>query len=303
MLQKLKVWGLRKYYRLASARAWRHRFRDTPTSTLQIPAAAGPIATRVYAGEGGADKPLIVYFHGGGWVIGDLDTHHPFCQNLCQRSGCTVVAVAYRLAPEHTCPAALDDCVAAVQWLTAHVNELPASNGQFILAGDSAGAQLATCTCLQLDTASRSAVIAEILLYPVVDHYTVSRPSYVEHARGHVLTASLMRWFWDTYLGARSVDNPEAIRSMPLRADNHQTLPATFIVTAEFDPLRDEGRAYAQALRDAGVPLTHHHFASAAHGFACSEGPTENYTDFMDKLTDWLAGLPPANETGDFRSQ
>ena len=294
MLQKIKVWALRKYYRHVSARGWKGHIEDMPYSALQLPTAAGPVSARMYAGNAEADKPLIIYFHGGGWVIGDLDTHNLYCQTLSQRSCCTVIAVDYRLAPEHAFPAAVEDCLAVTRWIGDHIGDFGPSNGTLVLAGDSAGANLATCTCLELDTSTRAKVVGEIVKYPVVDHYNANPPSYTERARGQALTSGFMVWFWDTYLGDCDADDPQAKRAMPLHAQNLASLPPTFLVTAEYDPLRDEGIAYAEKLRDAGVALQYRHFDTAAHGFACSEGPNENFNAFMDDLVTWLKQLAPA---------
>jgi acetyl esterase len=288
MFLKIKVWILRIYYRFVSARGWKGHITDAPYSTLQIPTDADSISARVYANNGGKDKPLLVYFHGGGWVIGDLDTHHAYCQALSERSGCTVVAVNYRLAPEHPFPAAADDSLETTRWLANHLDQLGPSNGTLVIAGDSAGANLTISTCLELDTDTRAKVVGEIVKYPAVDHYSTDYPSYTERARGQMLTRGLMNWFWDTYLGPYSAEDPMAKRAMPLRADNLASLPPTFLITAEFDPLRDEGIAFAQKLREAGVPLQYRHFDTAAHGFACSEGPNDNFNVFMNDLVTWL---------------
>ena len=291
MLQPLKVWATRKYYRFISNRGWKGHISETPYIELRIPGLAGSIPARVYAGDTTADKPLIVYFHGGGWVIGDLRTHNAYCHTLRQRSGCSVIAVDYRLAPEHPFPAAAEDGLEATRWIAEHVDQLGPSNGKLIIAGDSAGANLATTTCLELDAVSREKVVGEIVKYPVVDHYSAARPSYTQRARGQALTRNLMIWFWDTYLGDCAADNPVAKRAMPLHAENLATLPPTFLITAEYDPLRDEGIAFAQKLQQAGVALRYRHFDTAAHGFACSEGPNDTFMAFMDDLVDWLQQL------------
>ena len=291
MWQKIKVWGFRKYYRFSSAREWRELAVDPTYNPLQIPGPGGPLQARMYRGGSSADKPLIVYFHGGGWVIGDLLSHHPFCQTLSQKSGCTVISVDYRLAPEHPFPAAADDCLAATRWVADHIGDFGPTNGRLVLAGDSAGANLATCTCLELDPGTRALVAGEIVKYPVVDHYSSSHPSYIERASGQLLTSKVMRWFWDTYLAGLAPDSAAARRAMPLHATNLAALPPTFLVTVEYDPLRDEGIAFGQRLTEAGVAVVHHHFENASHGFACSEGPTEHFNTVMEALTAWLRQL------------
>lgn len=299
MLHKIKVFLLRWLHRMFSAWAWRSWESDVSSSALEIPTDAGPLSLRHYANKRGADKPLIVYFHGGGWVIGDLETHHPFCQALCAQSACTVVSVDYRLAPEHRYPAAHDDCLDATQWLIAHLPELGPNNGKVVLAGDSAGANLATCTCLALDAGERSVTVGELLIYPTTDHYSTPFPSSVEKATGYRLTTKLMHWFWDTYAGKlknseernEGTANQLPLRATPLKAENIASLPSTFLITAENDPIRDEGIAYADKLRDEGVALHYRHFEQAQHGFACSEGETPDFQRLMNDITRWLDKL------------
>ncbi|MEJ2530505.1 MAG: alpha/beta hydrolase fold domain-containing protein, partial [Halioglobus sp.] len=136
MFQRLKVWGLRRFYHHISDRGWKGRIGPPTWNPLQIPGPAGPIHARMYASQSGSNRPLIVYFHGGGWVIGDLDTHHPFCQTLSDRSGCTVISIDYRLAPEHPFPAALDDCLTATRWIAGHIGDFGPSNHTLVVAGD-----------------------------------------------------------------------------------------------------------------------------------------------------------------------
>jgi acetyl esterase len=291
MLQTLKVWAFRKYYRFISAGGWRGYHSAIHWGALEMPSPAGPVHGRIYNSTAGADKPVIVYFHGGGWVIGDLDTHHPFCQALSQRCDCTVIAVDYRLAPEYPFPAAPDDCLAAVAWISDHLDDFGPSNGQLVIAGDSAGGNLAVCTCLGLDDATREKIAGAMVIYPVVDHYSAGFPSYVERATGQKLTSNIMHWFWDTYLAGIDPRGPEAARAFPLQAGNLASLPATLLVTAEYDPLRDEGKAFSDRLRETGVNVHYRHFPDAAHGFACSEGPCKDHRALLDDVADWLAGL------------
>ena len=291
MMQTLRVGFFRKFYRFGSWLSWRGKTPAVVHSVRQLPTEAGNLGSRVYAQADGADKPLIVYFHGGGWVIGDLQTHHPFCQAFSHHTGCTLISIDYRLAPEHTFPAAHNDCLAAAKWIAEHINELGPANGKMILAGDSAGANLAVCSALSLDPAVASKVAGEILIYPVTDHYSVPYASYEECATGQALTRDVMHWFWDTYLGATAPESDEVALARPIQADNLSSLPPTLLITAERDPLRDEGRQFAQKCEDAGVTVDYKHYEDVEHGFACSEGPTPQFQAFIDQTRDWLRTL------------
>ena len=240
-----------------------------------IPGPAGPLRIRVYrprgigaqgAPDGGAGTapapPLVTYFHGGGWVIGDIDTHDGSCRILSRRTGAVVVSVDYRLAPEHPFPAALDDCDAAVTWVADHARDLGGDPGHLGVAGDSAGGNLAAAVTLRARERRGPAIAAQALVYPAVDFTTV-RPSQVANGEGYLLTASAIRWFAAQYLGDHDPADPLA---SPLLADL-SGLPPAVVATAEFDPLRDEGRAYAEALRDAGVGVDHLDFPGLVHGF------------------------------------
>ena len=289
--QALKVLGLRRYYRVSSARAWRGQPAAVAFTDLRIPLDGVSIGARLYNNELGGQQPLIVYFHGGGWVIGDLETHHPFCQALSQSSGCSVIALDYRLAPEHVFPAALEDCLGATHWIAQSAAVLGTNNTRLVIAGDSAGGNLAACVCLEVDPACRERIAGQALIYPATDHYSGGFASYIDRATGQVLTTSLMQWFWDTYLGGQSAQAPAVQRAFPLRSSRLASLPPTLLITAQNDPLRDEGKAYGDKLQLAGVPVSSHHFATAAHGFACSEGPHADFRGFMQHFITWLAQL------------
>ncbi len=218
-----------------------------------LPGAAGPLAYRLYRPASPGPHPLVVYFHGGGWVLGSHDSDDPLCRDLCQRSNALIASVNYRHAPEARFPAAADDGLAAVRWLADHAGELGGIPGALAVAGWSAGANIAAVTCQQARDAGGPQISGQLLLAPVTDA-DMTRPSYVENAEGYVLTAALMRWFWNHYADPADRRQPKA---SPLRATDLSNLPSAFIVTSQFDPLRDEGIAYAQAMAAAGVPVRH----------------------------------------------
>ena len=217
-----------------------------------IPGPSGDLPYRLYrpAGPPEGPRPLVVYFHGGGWVLGDLDSDDPLCRDLCKRSGAAVISVNYRHAPEARFPAAALDAFAAVQWADANAIELGGIPGQLAVAGWSAGANIATVACQLARDARGPHISGQVLICPVVDS-DMTRLSYQENGDGYILTTAVMRWFWDHYADPADRDDP---RAAPLRGDLHG-LPPTCIVTADFDPLRDEGVAYARALEAADVPV------------------------------------------------
>ncbi len=214
--------------------------------------AAGELPYRLYRPASPGPHPLVAYFHGGGWVLGSLDSDDPLCRDLCARSDAVVVSVNYRHAPEARFPAAADDAFAAVTWIDAHAVELGGIPGQLAVAGWSAGANVAAVACQLARDAGGPAIVGQLLLTPATDS-DLSRPSYEENAEGFVLTTALMHWFWDHYADPGQRADPKA---SPLRGDV-SGLPPAVVVTAEFDPLRDEGNAYAAALASAGVPVRH----------------------------------------------
>jgi acetyl esterase len=229
--------------------------------------AGGSIPLRVYRPAGVPDTtrlPAYLYFHGGGWVIGDLNTHDVVCRQLTAASGTSVVSVDYRLAPEHKFPAAADDAWAATQWVVAHAAELGLDAGRLAVGGDSAGGNLAAVVALMARDAGGPAIALQVLIYPVTDVMRESR-TYADFADGYMLTRDSMRWFIAHYL--RSKDDARDWRVSPLRASSLAGLPPALIVTAGFDPLRDEGEQYAGRLRDAGVMVDYVCYGGMVHGF------------------------------------
>ncbi len=242
---------------------------------LFVDGAAGPLRARLYSpapattptGDAAA-RPLVVFFHGGGWVIGDLDTHDQPCRLLCRYADVHVLAVDYRLAPEHPFPAAAQDAVAAFAWAAAHAGELGADPHRLAVAGDSAGGNLAAVVAQATRDAGTRQPVAQLLLYPGTDA-SISRPSKALFADGFFLTRTQMDWYLDTYAQGASYSDP---RLSPLLAADLAGLAPAVVTTAAFDPLRDEGEAYAVALREAGVPVVLRRAAGLVHGYYSMTG-------------------------------
>jgi len=230
-----------------------------------VPGPAGPVPVRVYTpAGGGAPRPCLVYIHGGGWVIGDLPMVDAICRVLANRGECVVVSVDYRMAPEHKFPAPLDDSYAVVTWVAEHGPEIGVDGTRLAVGGDSAGGNLSAAIALRARDEAGPALRLQLLVYPVTDH-SYDTVSYKENGEGYLLTKDMMVWFWDHYLNsAADSDNPLV---SPLRARDLSGLPPARVFTAEFDPLRDEGEAFAARLAAAGVPVTHTRYDGQIHGF------------------------------------
>lgn len=250
----------------ASAMSEMHGVPDPVASVdnLAVTGPAGEIPVRVYTPEQSGPLPILVYFHGGGWVIGDLETHDPLCRTLCNACGCIVASVDYRLAPEHKFPAAAEDAYAATQWIAEHAAEFGGDPQRLAVGGDSAGGNLAAVVALMARDRRGPEIVCQLLIYPVTDS-ACDTASYRDNGDGYFLTAEMMQWFWSQYLNSEADrENPHAA---PLRARNLRGLPAALVITAEFDPLRDEGEAYAARLRDAGVAVQLKRYDGMIHGF------------------------------------
>jgi acetyl esterase len=239
---------------------------------LDAPGPAGPIPMRLYRGLGTTDDerlPALVYFHGGGWTIGDLDTHDVVCRELANLARCAVVSVDYRLAPEHKFPAAVEDAIAATHWTGRMAETLGLDPARIAIGGDSAGGNLAAVVALTVRDAGGPPLAMQVLIYPAVD-MAADRPSHMKYAEGYMLTRESILWFTDNYL--RGNADVADWRASPLRVGDVAGVAPAYVITAGFDPLLDEGKAYADRLHEAGVPVVYECFEGMIHGFVTMGG-------------------------------
>jgi acetyl esterase len=245
---------------------------------FDVQGPGGPIPIRLYRPLREGVLPAVVFFHGGGWVMGSIKTHDLYCHQLTNASELPVISVEYRLAPEHKFPAAVEDAYAATCWVAEHAEQIGSDPSRLAVAGDSAGGNLAAAVSLMARDRGCPSLAFQVLLYPVVD-FDFDTASYRENASGYHLTRAGMIWAWQHYL-ARDLDGYLPYAS-PLRADDLSGLPPALVITAEFDPLRDEGEAYARRLQQAGVPVTLRRYDGMIHGFA-------RRTNLLDKAREAL---------------
>ncbi|MEI6434911.1 MAG: alpha/beta hydrolase [Bacteroidota bacterium] len=273
---------------------------------VAIPGPNGSITVRVYTPSVTAPFPVIVFFHGGGWVFFRLDAYDPICTHLCEATGCIIFSVDYRLSPEAKFPAATDDCLAATRWIYQHCEEWNGNRDSIILAGDSAGGNLATVTAMRIreegdmaneETTDLSSLIGttkrpvirlagQVLIYPVTDYWMPDKPSYIEFADGFGLTRDAMKWFWDKYL--ENVSDAVNPRVAPLLARDLSGLPPTLIIVSGFDPLRDEGIAYAKRLKEAGVQVKLSVYEDMIHGFLSYIGILKQAKAAINEIAGWV---------------
>jgi len=230
-----------------------------------IPHTQRPVPVRIYTPAGAGPFACLVYFHGGGWVVCDLNTHDVVCRAIANRAGAVVVAVDYALSPENKFPAAVDDCYAATQWVAANAARLRVDPRRIAVGGDSAGGNLSTVMCLKSRDEGGPPLALQVLVYPVTNLASFDTPSYREFGEGYYLTRAEMEWFRGHYL-ARPEDAQHPYAS-PLLAPDLRGLPPALVITAECDPLRDEGEAYARRMADAGVAVTCTRYAGMIHPF------------------------------------
>ena len=235
---------------------------------LTIPSPTGPIPARIYTPKQlrKADglAPCLVFFHGGGWVIGDLDSHDVVCRKLADEGQLIVVSVDYRLAPEHKFPAAVDDAITATKWIAGHAEQFGIDASRLSVGGDSAGGNLAAVVAIAARDGNGPDIAGQVLIYPAID-FAMTHPSHSEPETSILLTHSVITWFRDHYLnGAADVHD---WRASPARAKTLVGLPPAYVLTAGADPLRDEGDEYAERLKQAGVAVTYRTFPGQFHGF------------------------------------
>ncbi len=251
---------------------------------LTIPGPLGPIPIRVYKPVEVAPRPAMVYFHGGGWVVCDLNTHHVICTAIARRAGAVVVAVDYRLAPEHKFPAALIDCYAATVWVAENAGRLGIDPNRITVGGDSAGGNLGTVVSLKARDEKGPRIALQALVYPVTDLTAMKTSSYVEFAEGYHLTKASMEWFRGHYLSCE--EDGRHPHASPLLAGDLRGLPPAVILTAECDPLRDEGEAYARRLHEAGVPVSLTRYPGMIHPFFSLAGVIPQARDAYQQIAD-----------------
>jgi acetyl esterase len=257
----------------------------------KIPGRAGQIPVRIYWPEKDGPFPGVVYLHGGGWVICDLNTHDNLCRAISKRAGAVVVSVDYRLAPEHKFPAALEDSLDATRWVAANAAALQIDSRRLVIAGDSAGGNMATVIATKARDAKEPAIALQVLVYPVTNLNVADTPSHREFATDHFLTRSAMEWFMEQ-LFAPGADrtNPDA---SPDFIKDLRDLPPALVITAECDPLRDEGEAYARRLQESGVPVTLERYKGMIHPFVTFLAATPSARRAVDQIAEAIRAIKP----------
>jgi acetyl esterase len=259
---------------------------------LSIPAPHGSITARIYTPmklrQAGGLAPCLVFFHGGGWVIGDLDSHDVVCRKLADEGQLIVISVDYRLAPEHKFPAAVDDAITATKWVAINAKQHGIDASRLMVGGDSAGGNLAAVVAISARDGNGPAISGQVLIYPATD-FALTHPSHREPETSILLTHSVIRWFRDHYLkGSADVHD---WRASPARAGTLIGLPPAYVLTAGADPLRDEGDEYAKRLKEAGVPVTYRHFPGQFHGFFTMGKLLQQANVAASEIAAWLKAL------------
>jgi len=274
LLDEARKNGLPPMYMLSLDEARKKAHENLPNSeeivvgnveNIVIPRPWGDMACRVYTPGGGSLLPIFVFFHGGGWTIESIDTHDTVCRHIAKLSDCVVVSVDYRLAPETKYPGGIEDVYAATEWVYENAVSLKGDSDRIAVGGDSSGGNMAAVVCLMARDRKGPEIKYQVLIYPVTDHFPDNQ-SHRDFATGYSLDRDYMTWFWNYYLNPEdSLDDPYIC---PLRAKSLENLPPAHIQTAEYDPLRDEGEAYAKRLKEAGVEVDLTRYDGMFHGYA-----------------------------------
>ncbi|WNC16499.1 alpha/beta hydrolase [Brevibacillus brevis] len=260
------------------------------TESRMIPVEGGEIELRIYTPEGVGPFPLFVYFHGGGWVIGDVETVDTVCRNIAHEADSVVASVNYRLAPEHKFPVPVEDCYAAVEWVARNAAELNGDPSRLAVGGDSAGGNLAAVVSQLAKQRSGPAISFQVLVYPVTQ-IGCDTESYRENGEGYFLTKDSMNWFFRHYLNAE--EEKTDVRASPLLSEDLSGLPPALVITAEYDPLRDEGEMYAERLRQAGVPVELTRYDGMIHGFFWMAGIMDKGAQAITQVASRLRSVFP----------
>ncbi|MDR6998414.1 alpha/beta hydrolase [Neobacillus niacini] len=253
-----------------------------------IPVNDTEIKVRMYTPKGEGPFPIFIYFHGGGWVFGDLDTADSPCRSLANWAECIVVSVDYRLSPEYKFPTPLEDCYEAATWVAKHASDWMGDPARIAVGGDSAGGNLAASVSLKAKERHGPDFVAQILIYPVTD-FSFKTPSYLKNGEGYFLTRDSMEWFTSQYLNKE--EEKLNVYAAPLKAKDLSQLPPAFVITAEYDPLRDEGLAYVERLRQAGVQAEYTSYEGMIHGFFWMAGIMDKGKQAIDHVARYLQSV------------
>lgn len=254
---------------------------------LNVPGPLGGITCRLYRPHGGS-LPVLLFIHGGGWVLNDLDTHDAVCRRLANQSGAAVVSVDYRRAPEFPYPAGLNDCYAVLSWLVDNGSSLSLNSSRLCVMGDSSGGTYATSLALLArDRGLKAQIALQVLVYPVTDAPDLDRDSYRDRGTGYSLGTEFMQWFWSHYIDDQDLELDDPYLC-PLRTPSLVGMPPALVLTAEFDPLRDEGIAYVRKLTEAGVHVDHWHAEDQMHGFIMVTAVVDRARVLLDQIGDTI---------------